>query len=146
MLSNISYDFVKTVWHKAFFDASKSRLSDEEYKAMTYELNRIVQKSIDEKSDIVVSSFIPGSNWSDTVWDPIYSKACGHDEEYSAQFFGLLLCQVLIDREETWFFIKQDVARGMIYFREKAVYEIKEAVAEEKNIASFDDLKNKFGG
>ena len=112
---------------------------------MTDELNKIVQKSIDEKSDIVVSSFIPGSDWSDTVWDAIYSKACGHDEEYSAQFFGLLLCQVLIDREETWFFIKQDVARGMIYFREKEVSEIKEEVAEEKVSAPFDDLKNKFG-
>jgi len=145
MLSSIDYDFVKTVWHKNFFDASKSRLSNEEYKNMTDELNKIVQKSVDEKSDIVVSSFIPGSDWSDTVWDPIYSKACGYDEEYSAQFFGLLLCQVLIDREETWFFIKQDVARGMIYFREKEKNEIKENVIEEKTTSSFDDLKNKFG-
>ena len=146
MLSSINYDFVNTVWYKAFFDASKSRLLDEEYKAMTDELNIIVQKSIDDNSDIVVSSFIPGSDWSNTVWDPIYSKACGYDEEFSAQFFGLLLCQVLIDREETWFFIKQDVARGMIYFREKEVNEIKEEVAEVKATVSFDDLKNKFGG
>ena len=146
MLSSINYDIVNTVWHKNFFDASKSRLSDEEYKAMTNELNTIVQKSIDEKSDIVVSSFIPGSDWSDTVWDAIYSKACGYDEEYSAQFFGLLLCQVLIDREETWFFIKQDVARGMIYFREKEVSEIKEEADEVKVTVSFDDLKNKIGG
>jgi len=146
MLSSINYDFVNTVWHKAFFDASKSRLSNEEYKSMVDELNMIVQKSIDEKSDIVVSSFIPGNNWSNTVWDAIYSKACGYDEEFSAKFFGLLLCQVLINREETWFFIKQDVARGMIYFREKEVSEIKEEVAEEKVTASFDDLKNNIGG
>jgi len=145
MLSSINYDFVNTVWHKDFFDASKSRLSDEEYKAMTDELNTIVQKSIDDKIKIVVSSFIPGSDWSNTVWDAIYSKACGYDEEFSAKFFGLLLCQVLINREETWFFIKQDVARGMIYFREKEVSEIKEEVAEEKVTASFDDLKNNFG-
>lgn len=145
MLSSINHDLVNTVWHKPFFDASKSRLSNEEYESMVGELNNIIQKSIDEKSNIVVSSFIPGSDWSNTVWDAIYSKACGCDEEYSAQFFGLLLCQVLIDREEAWFFIKQDVARGMIYFREKEVSEIKEVV-EEKVTASFDDLKNKFGG
>jgi len=77
MLSSINYNFVNTVWHKDFFDASKSRLSDEEYKAMMDELNKIVQKSIDEKSDIVVSSFIPGSNWSNTVWDAIYSLMSG---------------------------------------------------------------------
>ena len=67
MLSSIDCNFVNTVWHKNFFDASKSRLSDEEYKNMTDELNKIVQKSIDEKSDIVVSTFIPGSDWSETV-------------------------------------------------------------------------------
>jgi len=147
MLSSIDCDFVNIVWHKAFFDASKSRLSNEEYQDMILELNHIVQKSIEDKSDIVVSSFIPGSDWSDTVWDAIYSKACGNDEEYSAQFFGLLLCQVLIDREETWFFIKQDVARGMIYFREKNKTEKKREKEEEevKTTATFEDLKNKFG-
>ena len=145
MLSSINYDFVNIVWHKQFFDASKSRLSNEEYESMVNELNNIIQKSIDDNSNIVVSSFIPGSDWSNTVWDAIYFKACGCDEEYSALFFGLLLCQVLIDREETWFFIKQDVARGMIYFREKEVTQEIEEV-EVKVIVSFDDLKNKFGG
>ena len=101
MLSSIDGNNVKTVWHKKFFDASKSRLSDSEYQAIIDELNRIIQKSVDEKTNVVVSSFIPGSDWSDTVWEPIYSKACGYDEEYSAQFFGLLVCQALIDRKET---------------------------------------------
>ena len=118
MLCNINYDFVKTVWHKDFFDVAKSEL-EEKYNPIIDELNKIVQKSIDEKTDIVVSSFIPGSDWSNTVWEPIYTKACENDEECAAKFFGLLLCQVLIDRKETWFFIKQDIAKGMIYFRKK---------------------------
>jgi len=145
MLSSIDYDLVKTVWHKPFFDASKSRLTIEEYQMMIDELNKIVQKSIDTKNDIVVAGFIPGSDWSGTVWDPIYSKACGHDEEYSAKFFGLLVCQALIDREETWYFIKQDVARSMIYFKEKEKSEKPIEEIEIKVTASFDDLKNKFG-
>ena len=94
MLSSIEGNIVNTVWHKKFFDASKSWLSDDEYQAMIDELNRIVQNNIDNNSDIVVSSFIPGSDWSGTVWDPIYTKACGFDSDYSAQFFGLLVCQV----------------------------------------------------
>ena len=147
MLSSIDMNMVNTVWYKKFFDASKSYLSDDEYQAMIDELNRIVQKSIDDNSDIVVSSFIPGSDWCGTVWDPIYTKACGFDFDYSAQFFGLLVCQVLMDRVETWFFIKQDVARGMIYFREKEKVESKQEneEVEVKTTASFDDLKNKFG-
>ncbi len=120
MLSSINGDIVKKVWHKKFFDVSKSWLSEDEYQAMTEELNRIVQKSIDNGEDIVVSSFIPGSDWSGTVWDPIYTKACGFDFDHAAQFFGLLVCQVLMEREETWYYIKQETAaRGMIYFRPK---------------------------
>jgi hypothetical protein len=131
MLCNINNDWVRSVWHKEFFDASKSRLSIEEYSSLIKELNKIIQKSIEKKSDIVVSSFIPGRDWSDTVWDVIHSKACGYDEEHSAQFFGLLVCQVLIERNETWMFIKQDVAKGMIYFRDKKT-------------SDFDSLKKRF--
>jgi hypothetical protein len=123
---------LKVVWHKKFFDACKNRLSNDEYQIMIDKLNSIVQNSIDNKSDIVVSSFIPGSDWSDTVWESIYTKACGHDEEHSAQFFGLLVCQVLINRDEKWYFLKQDIARGMIYFKGK-----------EKN--KLDALQEKFG-
>ena len=146
MLSSIENNIVKAVWYKKFFDASKNWLSDDEYQAMINELNRVIQEKLDNKEKVVVSSFIPGSDWSGTVWDPIYTKACGFDFDHSAQFFGLLVCQVLIDREETWYFIKQETAaRGMIYFRpqEKPIENQEEP--EIKVIASFDDLKNKFG-
>ncbi len=119
MLKSIDSNIVKLVWHKEFFDARKKRLTEKEYQNMIIELNRIVQNSIDNQTDIVVSSFIPGSDWKDTVWEPIYRNACSNEEQ-SAQFFGLLVCQVLINRRETWFFIKQDIARGMIYFRSKS--------------------------
>ena len=140
MLSSIENNIVNTVWYKKFFNVSKSRLSDDEYQAMIAELNRVIQEKLDNKEQVVVSSFIPGSDWSGTVWDPIYTKACGFDFDHSAQFFGLLVCQVLIDRKEIWYFIKQDVARGMIYFRpqEKPT----ETLVEPS--ASYDDLKNRF--
>lgn len=117
MLFNIDEIQVKTVWHKQMFDACKSRLSDEEYRLMVTELNHIIQTKIDNNEKIAVSTFIPGSNWAGTVWNPIYTKSCGHDEEQSALFFGLLVCQIMIDRDEKWYFIKQEnVAKGMIYF------------------------------
>ncbi|PHS36920.1 MAG: hypothetical protein COB07_11900 [Sulfurovum sp.] len=149
MLSSIESNIVNTVWYKKFFDASKSWLSDDEYQAMIDELNKVVQKSIDDNSDIVVAGFIPGSDWSGTVWDPIYTKACGFDFDHAAQFFGLLVCQVLIEREEEWYFIKQETAaKGMIYFRskKKPAYKIENEKVAVKDTASFDDLKNRFGG
>ncbi len=146
MLSSIESNVINTVWYKKFFDASKSWLSDDEYQAMIDELNRIVQNSIDDNSDIVVSSFIPGSDWSGTVWNPIYTKACGFDFDHAAQFFGLLVCQVLIDREEEWYFIKQETAaRGMIYFRSQEKPIENQEEPEIKITASFDDLRNRFG-
>ena len=145
MLSSINESSVNTVWHKDFFDICKSRLNEKEMGLMVNELNKVVDESIENNADVVVSSFIPGSNWTNTVWDPIYSKACLYHEEHSAQFFGLLVCQVLIDRKEKWYFIKQDVAKGMIYFkkRKEVSNEIK---IDDKNIKlhSLDDLKNKF--
>ena len=119
MLSNIYNDMVETVWHKDFFNACKNRLNNDDYQLMIDELNRVVQKSIESGSEFVVSSFIPGDDWSGAVWDPIYKDACGFDFDHSAQFFGLLVCQVLIDRDETWYFLKQEIARGMTYFKAK---------------------------
>ena len=147
MLNSIEGNKITTVWYKKFFDASKQWLSDDEYEAMVNELNRIVQKNIDGGEDIVVAGFIPGSDWSGTVWEPIYTKACGFDFEHAAQFFGLLVCQVLIDRKETWYFIKQDIAKSMIYFRPQEKTEKKQENEKVEVIAtaSFDDLKNKFG-
>jgi len=117
MLSSLDENNVKVVWHKKFFDACKSRLSDNEYLIMIKELNRVVQ---DTDKEFVVAGFIPGSDWTETVWEPVYTNACGEDDEHSAQFFGLLVCQVLIDRDEKWYFLKQsDFAKSMIYFKEK---------------------------
>ena len=149
MLCSIDDNVIKSVWHRDFFSVCKSRLSEEEYQAMVDELNKIIQEKLDNKEDVIVSSFIPGSDWSDTVWEPIYTKACGYDEEYSAQFFGLLVAQVLIDREEKWYFIRQDIAKSMIYFVAKdkeQKQEIKQEKKEAKPIATIDDLKKKFGG
>ena len=139
MLSSIEMNPINTVWYKKFFDASKQWLSEGEYQAMMDELNRIVQRSLDDNNKVVVSSFIPGSDWTGTVWEPIYTKACGFDFDHAAQFFGLLVCQALIDRKETWYFIKQEsAAKGMIYFRPQEKN-------KEETVISFDDLKNKLG-
>jgi hypothetical protein len=149
MLYNLEDDLVKHVWHKDFFDACKSRLSKKEYQDMVDELNNIIQEKLDSKEDVLVASFIPGSDWSDTVWEPIYSQACGYDEEYSAQFFGLLVAQVLIDREEKWYFLRQDIAKSMVYFIPKNKKQEKKVKQEKKEVkidVTIDDLKKKFEG
>jgi hypothetical protein len=66
------------------------------------------------------SSWIPGADWTGTVFQPIY-EACGEDENAAALFFGLLVWQVVMDREDCWSFGRYEKEgipiRGMTYFR-----------------------------
>ena len=57
-----------------------------------------------DTNDIHTSSWIPGSDWSATVFDPIYKKACLQDEEDAGKCFGLFLWVVMMDRPEAWAF------------------------------------------
>jgi len=70
--------------------------------------------------EVDTSSWIPGSDWTGTVFQPIY-EACGEDPSAAALFFGLLVWQVVMDREDCWSFGRYDKEgipiRGMTYFR-----------------------------
>jgi hypothetical protein len=76
--------------------------------------NRFSEREID------TSSWIPGSDWRDTPFQPIYD-ACGEDENSAAKFFGLLVWQVVMDRADCWSFGRYELdsvpIKGMTYFR-----------------------------
>lgn len=73
-----------------------------------------------ERSEVDTSSWIPGTDWAGTVFDPIY-HACGEDEKTAALFFGLIVWQVVMDRADCWSFGRYErdgiPIRGMTYFR-----------------------------
>jgi hypothetical protein len=90
-----SQSYVKTIPHRSDYDIWRSRLSDEEYYSIVEELrNRI------EYDKIHTSSWIPGSDWTDTVFQPICEKACRYDPGAAAKFFGLILWAVLLEDDE----------------------------------------------
>lgn len=70
--------------------------------------------------EVDTSSWIPGSDWTGTVFQSIYD-ACGEDPSAAALFFGLLVWQVVMDREDCWSFGRYEKGgipiRGMTYFR-----------------------------
>ena len=72
-------------------------------------------------SEIETSSWIPGSDWSGTVFQPIYEKACNQDESAAAKFFGLILWHVVMEHEEWWSFGRYKLGNipidGLTYFR-----------------------------
>ena len=73
-----------------------------------------------DSREVDTSSWIPGSDWTGSVFEPVYI-ACNFDEVASALFFGLLVWQVLMDREDCWSFGRYEKSgvpiKGMTYFR-----------------------------
>jgi hypothetical protein len=51
--------------------------------------------------EIDTSSWIPGNDWTGTVYAPIYI-ACGEDVVASAKFFGQIVWQVVMDIDSCW--------------------------------------------
>ncbi len=108
-------EYLKYIPHKQDYDFWRSRLSDAEYNTIITEL----QNRIDGK-EIATSSWIPGSDWTDTVFQPIWEKACSKDDATAAKFFGLLVWEVFLNHEDVWSFgryKKDDIPiKGLTYF------------------------------
>jgi hypothetical protein len=96
----------------------RARLEPASLQAIKDELNRKV-----DGGEIHVSSWMPGNDWKDTVYMPLY-EATFYNEEMAALFFGLVLWETLGEREDVWAFVKwepsfkaADKARGMVYWK-----------------------------
>ena len=102
--------------HFKDYERWRSRLTDAEYNAIYDELMSRISGS-----DIETSSWIPGNDWTGTVFQPIYEKACNQDESAAAKFFGLILWHVVMEHDEWWSFgrfqIRDIPIDGLTYFR-----------------------------
>ncbi|MGE5654450.1 MAG: hypothetical protein ACM3ZQ_09375 [Bacillota bacterium] len=102
--------------HEAEYRTYRSRLSAPELTAITDELNRLI-----DGDEVHTSSWIPGSEWEGTVWQPIYDKACLCNQTAAGMFFGLILFKLMMDRSEWWGFGRYEKngvpIEGITYFR-----------------------------
>jgi hypothetical protein len=102
--------------HKSEYNIWINRLSKDEITSIHNKLNEMV-----DEDEIKTSSWMPGSNWSSTVFHPIYEKACRCNEESAAKCFGLMLWHVLLERDDVWGFGRYEKdgipIQGMTYFR-----------------------------
>jgi hypothetical protein len=117
MLYSIDSDaYINDIPHEKDFHRWKSRLSQSEYDAIIAELNNRI-----DGGEIHTSSWIPGSDWSDTVYDPIYRKACEYDAVESGKCFGLFVWVVLQQHPDVWAFGRYEKdgvpIRGLTYFK-----------------------------
>ncbi len=116
LLDITSGDEITRIPHVKDFERWKSRLSKQEYRAIVHELNSRI-----EGDEVHTSSWIPGSDWNGTVFQPIWSKACKKNQDAAALFFGLILWVVMMERPETWAFGRYELEgipiKGLTYFR-----------------------------
>ena len=111
-----AHKYINYVPHSNEYKYWRSKLSQGEYQLIFDELNNQINSD-----NIATSSWIPGSNWTNSVYHPIWDKACEHDEEVAAKFFGLLLWEVVLLHEDVWGFgryKKDDIPiEGLTYFK-----------------------------
>jgi hypothetical protein len=119
---------LKKIWHEEDFGAwvaqlrqFSRRLTGSEH---TYydEVWKALDRTAEESDGWLMSSYIPGKDWSNTPYDPLYmclGEAYDHEQwDCARKFFGLFLCKVLIDRADEWdAFPKAEKDDGTLYRR-----------------------------
>jgi len=58
------------------------------------ELNRRIDAVVDSPEELITAGWIPGYDWTGTVWEPIYF-ACNRDYGRSAMVFGALVFETI---------------------------------------------------
>lgn len=81
------------------FEALDSRLSGAEFEAMVTRINDLIDEA---GSEIATAGWLPGSDWTGTPFEPIYTKAARGDFDRSAMFFGQLVWYAVMRRPERW--------------------------------------------
>lgn len=93
--------YVNRLPHEADFRKWMSKLAEDDYKKIEEELLVKINES-----DINTAGWIPGKDWTGTVYEPIY-KACGQNITQAGFFFGLILFNLLMNYEgKVWGFGK----------------------------------------
>ena len=94
-----SGQYVTRLPHQTDYDRWRKNISDDEYKAVEDAINARI-----DASEINTAGWIPGHDWTGTVYEPIY-KACGKNVTQAGMFFGLIVFKLLMERQgKTWGF------------------------------------------
>ncbi len=81
------------------FEVLRNRLSGADFEAMVTRINDLIDAS---GAEIATAGWLPGSDWTGTPFEPIYTIAARQDYQRSALFFGRLVWYVVMMRAETW--------------------------------------------
>lgn len=97
---------IERIRFRSDFDALRKRLTEAEFDQMIARINELIDES---GAEIATAGWLPGSDWTGTPFDPIYTKAARGDFQRSAIFFGQLVWYAVMNRREMWASGRYDV-------------------------------------
>ncbi len=102
--------------YEADFKRYLSRLDPLEISAI-----RTMLASMIEGREIATAGWLPGSDWTGTVFQPIYEKASRRSYAQAAQCFGLFVWEAVMEHPEDWtsgrFYKNGEEIGSRTYFR-----------------------------
>lgn len=72
-------------------------MTADEVAAVKTELNGMIAGS-----EIHTAGWMPGSNWSETAFQPIYDKAAQRNPDLAARCFGLMVWETFMEHPDRW--------------------------------------------
>ena len=102
--------------HAAQFNIWRSRLTPDQVEAIHQQLGAMI-----DANEVHTAGWMPGNNWTGTVWEPIFTTACQHNIDASGLCFGLFVWEVMRDHPDAWSFGRYEKngipIRSLTYFR-----------------------------
>jgi hypothetical protein len=88
---------VTEIPYKSDYNRFLSRLTPEETGRILDTLNEMI-----DGDEIHTAGWMPGSDWTGTAFEPLYTKAARRDQNLAAQAFGLFVWRAFMERPEVW--------------------------------------------
>lgn len=111
MLVTVEGKEITKIPHPETWELINLRLSKEELDP----IKEAMVKVLDECT-WTVAGWVPGSDWSDTVYQVIYDKAAKSDYNLAAKMYGLIFWVVVMEHGAKWAFV-EDRTGSKRYFR-----------------------------
>lgn len=84
---------------KKDFDTLRSRLTLEQFQGAVTRINELIDGA---GGEIATAGWLPGSDWTGSPFEPLYTEAARLNYDIAARFFGLLVWYTVMDRPERW--------------------------------------------
>lgn len=88
---------ITTVPYAHEYKRYMSAMTPEEIAAIKAHLNGLI-----DGERIHTAGWMPGADWTGSVFEPIYFKAAKRSYEGAAKCFGLMVWEVFMERPEVW--------------------------------------------